>query len=70
MSESTLSPDDARPHIVSILDDVRRREQDVQVRKARCLVWAHDHGLPVREIAECLEMSEDEVRRELAAEGQ
>jgi DNA-directed RNA polymerase specialized sigma24 family protein len=62
MSEQALSPDEARPHIVSILDDVRRREQEVQVRKARSLVWAHDHGLPVREIAEHVGMSESGAR--------
>ncbi|MGW4090069.1 sigma factor-like helix-turn-helix DNA-binding protein [Nocardia sp. NPDC004750] len=62
MSESTLSPDEARPHIVSILDDIRRQEQEVQLSKARSLVWAHDHGLPVREIAEHIGMSESGAR--------
>ncbi|MGY2019368.1 hypothetical protein [Nocardia gipuzkoensis] len=62
MSQHALSPDEARPHIVEILDDIRRREQQIQVSKARSMVWAHDHGLPMHEIAEHLGMSESGAR--------
>ena len=58
-----LSPDDARPHIVDMLDAARKQEQACAINKARYMLLARRHGISVAEIAELLDMSQPGVRK-------
>ncbi len=56
-----LSPDEARPHIVEMLDAIRKEEQAVALNKSRYIVFARRHKFTFAEIAELLDMSEQGV---------
>ncbi|WP_147265916.1 sigma factor-like helix-turn-helix DNA-binding protein [Nocardia puris] len=57
-----MGADEARPHIVEMLDALRRQEEALRVSKPRYMVLARKHGLSEAEIAELLGMSESGVR--------
>lgn len=70
MSFPTVSPDEARPFIVDMLDTLRRQEETLAVNKPRFMLLARRYGLEFAEIAELLGMSESGVRQAVArAEG-
>lgn len=54
-------PDELRPHIVEMLDAVRKQEQACALNKSRYIVLARRHGMKFAEIAELLDMSEQGV---------
>lgn len=56
-----LSPDEARPYIVDMLDAIRKEEQAVALNKSRYIVFARRHHFTFAEIAELLHMSEQGV---------
>jgi DNA-directed RNA polymerase specialized sigma24 family protein len=61
--DPSLTPDEARPYIVDMLDDIRKQEQRCALGKAQCILLARRYDLPFAEIAELLDMSEQGVRK-------
>lgn len=62
-STQELSLNEARPHIVDMLDAVRKQEQACALNKSRYMLLARRYKLPFAEIAELLDMSEQGVRK-------
>lgn len=60
---TSISSDDARPHVVEMLDAIRKQEQACALSKSRYMILARRYGLPVSDIAELLGMSEQGVRK-------
>lgn len=65
----TVEPDQARPHVIGMLDDLRRQREAYQVHQPRCVLLARKHGLTLAEIAEYIGMSESGVRYVIAEAG-
>lgn len=59
----SMTPDEARPYIVDMLDDIRKQEQRCALSKARLILLARRYEFPFAEIAELLDMSEQGVRK-------
>ncbi|MEV0367550.1 sigma factor-like helix-turn-helix DNA-binding protein, partial [Nocardia fusca] len=60
---SPVSRDEARPHIVDMLDSIRRQQEALNVDRPRYMLLARKYGLKHREIAELLGMTESGVRQ-------
>ncbi|WP_280393194.1 hypothetical protein [Nocardia wallacei] len=59
-SEITL--DEARPHLVEMLDEIRKRKQTILLREAEYAALAHRYGMSYAEVGELLDLSESGVR--------
>ncbi|MGI5223018.1 sigma factor-like helix-turn-helix DNA-binding protein [Nocardia sp. CA-290969] len=59
----SVSPDEARPYIVDMLDSIRRQQESLNVNRPRYMLLAREYGLKHAEIAEALGMTESGVRQ-------
>lgn len=60
---STIPPGEARTHLVQMLDEVRRRQDQLTVNRARYLVLARRYGMTHAEIGEAVGMSASGVKK-------
>ncbi|MBF6363185.1 hypothetical protein IU436_20265 [Nocardia farcinica] len=58
-----VSTDEARPHLVEMLDSLRRQREQLAASIPRYITFAANYGLRPAEIADVLGMSESGVRK-------
>lgn len=58
----SVEPDEARPHIIDMLDALRRQHESIRISRHYYVLLARKYGLSFAEIAEHVGMSASGVR--------
>lgn len=59
---TSVEPDEARPHIIDMLDALRRQYESIRISRHYYVLLARKYGLSFSEIAEHVGMSASGVR--------